>query len=275
MVPVKQNAENKSLAIRAIQAFADYDSLRLRTYRDRESAQARIRIEQAYGASLLRFEDVGYFNRVYALSDAIIEHLDHVEAFYSESPFGCELVADSGDQGPLADACIQRGWIPGGRYAWLHMNTSEPEKGDEYPEVSIREPLPQERTAFLEFYLRGFEAPAANFPAAIRNMRHLFELPQLHFLIASRKGIDAAIGILCVFGETAILAAGATLSEQRRHGCHHAALISRIRLARKLGCKGIYSYAYAGGQSHLNMESVGLKTINVTQAWRFKGAASK
>jgi hypothetical protein len=137
----------------------------------------------------------------------------------------------------------------------------------------MRRPLPRERTAFLEFYLRGFEAPEANIPAAIRNMRHLFDLPQLHFLIASREGKDAAIGMLCVFGDTALLAAGTTLPEERRHGCHHAVIATRIRLARSLGCREIVSYAYAGGQSHNNMESMGLRTVNITQAWRFKGAA--
>jgi GNAT superfamily N-acetyltransferase len=261
-----------SPALRALQAFAQYDSLRLSTYRDCEPAHARVLIEQAFGATLLYFDEVSYFNRIYALDEAIAGHLDHVEAFYGDSPFGCELVSVTGDKGPLAEACLKRGWLPSHRYAWLHVKTGEPEVNDEYPGISIRQPLPQERIAFLEFYLRGFEAPEAKFPAAIRNMRHLFELPQLHFLIASREGRDAAIGMLCVFGETALLAAGATLPEERWHGCHHALIAARIRLARSLGCGEIVSFAYAGGQSHLNMESMGLRTVIVTQAWRFKGA---
>jgi len=271
LTTAKHSPEDSNLAIRALEAFAAYDSLRLITYRNCESLHERIRIEQAYGAYLLRFDDVGYFNRVYASSGSVGEHLDQVEDFYRDSPYGCELVADCGEQEFLARACSLRGWRQSSKYAWLHMDLNAPEVAGEYPEISIREPLPEEQTAFLEFYLRGFEAPVANFPAAIRNMRHLFNLPQLHFLIASRKGIDAAIGMLCVFGEVALLSAGATLPEQRRHGCHHAALISRIRLARKLGCTDIYSYAYAGGQSHINMESMGLRTVRVTQSWRFKG----
>jgi hypothetical protein len=262
-----------SPAIRALQAVAAYDCLRLGTYCARESAHARIRIEQAFDASLLRFDDVGYFNRVYAHNETVAGHLDQVETFYLDSPFGCELVAASGDQGPVADACSRRGWLRSRNYAWLHMKTDMAGLGNGYPGVSIRQPRLQERTAFLEFYLRGFEAPVANFPAAIRNMRHLFDLPQLHFMIASREGIDVAIGMLCIFGETALLAAGTTLPEERRNGCHHAVLAERIRLAHSLGCTDIVSHAYVGGQSHLNMVSMGLQTVKVTQSWRFQGAA--
>jgi hypothetical protein len=262
-----------SPAIRGFQAFAAYDGLRLRTYRERESAHARIRIEQAHGASLHRFDDVGYFNRVYAPTGSIAWHLDEVEELYRDSPFGCELIVAHGDDDALRRACFRRGWSPGYSYAWLHMDAPLADTGREYPEISIRPPRRDERTAFLEFYLRGFEAPAANFPAAIRNMRHLFDLPELQFLIGSCEGKPAAIGILCVFCETALLVAGATLPGRRRHGCHHARLAARIRLARELGCTEIVSYAFAGGQSHRNMEQMGLRTVNVTKAWRFQGRA--
>jgi hypothetical protein len=275
MILAESISMETSPAIHALQSVAAYDSLRLGTYRAHEPLQAKIRIEQAFGATMLRFDEVGYFNRLYAPDETIATHLDEVESFYRDSPFGCELVAaGDGGQGSLAEACSRRGWLPSHRYAWLHMKTDLNAIGNAYPEISIRQPLAAERTAFLEFYLRGFEAPAANFPAAIRNMRHLFDLPELHFMIASRKGIDAAIGMLCVFGQTALLAAGATLPEQRRHGCHHAVLAARIRLARSLGCTDLVSHAYAGGQSHLNMESMGLRTVNITQAWRFKGAVN-
>ena len=85
--------------------------------------RSRIRIEQAFDASLLRFDDVGYFNRVYAHNETVAGHLDQVETFYLDSPFGCELVAASGDQGPVADACSRRGWLRSRNYAWLHMKT--------------------------------------------------------------------------------------------------------------------------------------------------------
>jgi hypothetical protein len=222
----------------------------------------------------LRYDDVGYFNRVYARDETIAGHLDQVERFYLGSRFGCEMLTACGDPGPLAEACSQRGWSPSNRYAWLHMKTDGPEMSDEHSGISIRRPLERERTEFLEFYLRGFGAPEANFPAAIRNMRHLFELPQLHFMIATREGIDAAIGMLCVFGKTALLAAGTTLPEHRKHGCHQAMIAARIQLARELGCTDIVSVAYAEGESHRNMESQGLRTIKVTHARRFKGEPS-
>lgn len=274
MIVVEPNSAETTAASRAFQAAAAYDHLRLSTYSACETARGRIRIEHAHDALMLQFDDVGYFNRLYAPSAAIAGHLDHVEAFYRDSPFGCELVIENDDQGLLAEACARRGWQPSHSYAWMHMKTGATDAGDESEGISIRQPHVQEHTAFLEFYLRGFEAAPGNFAAAIRNMRHLFYLPQLHFRIASREGVDAAIGVLCVLGETAMLAAGATLPEQRRHGCHHAVLADRIRLAHGLGCTEVVSYAYEGGQSHLNMESMGVETVNVTQGWRFNGAAA-
>jgi len=265
-------AADASPAVRALQVMASYDCLRLGTYRDRECVHEKIRIERQFGALILRYDDVGYFNRVYAPDETIAGHLDYIERFYRDSRFGCELVTVCDDRSALASACSDRGWFPSHKYAWVHMNTGAPGVGGEYPAISIRQPLEHERTEFLEFYLRGFGAPEASFPAAIRNMRHLFfNLPQLHFMIASREGIDAAIGMLCVFGKTALLSAGTTLPEHRKHGCHHAVIAARIRLARSLGCTDVVSIAYADGESHHNMESLGLRTVNVTQAWRFKG----
>jgi hypothetical protein len=258
-------------ANRALRAVAAYDALRLGAYRDRESAPVKLRVERPDGAWLLRYDDVAYFNRVYAPNDSIAGCLHEVETFYRDSPFGCELLAAPAGNGRIREACSQRGWLPGRGYAWMHMETALASTENRYPGISIRPVGVEERMVFLDLYLRGFGAPTANFPAAIRNMRHLFDLPQLHFLVASRKGKPAAIGMLCVFGETALLSAGATPPEQRRHGCHHALLAARFRLARDLGCRHIVSHAIAGGQSHRNMESLGLRTVNVAQSWRLQG----
>ncbi len=77
-----------------------------------------------------------------------------------------------------------------------------------------------------------------------------------------------------IFGKTALLSAGATLPEHRKHGCHHAVIAARIKLARELGCTDIVSIAYADGESHHNMERLGLQTVKVTEAWPIQGRSS-
>jgi hypothetical protein len=260
-------SESCQPAHRALQHAAHYDALRLRTYRDREGHGERIGIRSIGPATVLRFDDVDYFNRAYADDDSVWESIAEIEAFYRGGRWGCELV------GPPTEA---RGeapgprWIPGKSYAWMHGRVSQTTLALGTSEFSIRPPLESERVLFLRSYLRGFEAHPSGYAAAVRNMRYLFEQPELSFLIAWRKDRPAGIGMLYRTGTTAVLCAGATLPGMRRRGCHQALLAARLRLARDHGCHEVYSWAEAGGQSQANMEHAGLRTVGVTHAWRLE-----
>jgi GNAT superfamily N-acetyltransferase len=135
-------------------------------------------------------------------------------------------------------------------------------------ELSIRHVSVEERESFLLSYLRAFEARPERFANALRNMRHLFGVPDLEFLMAWQGKQPSAVGMLYRAGKAAGLCAGATLPEYRRQGCHSALLAARIRLAEEQGCDEIFAWAAAGGQGHANMERIGLKTAGITTAWR-------
>ncbi|HZT30353.1 MAG TPA: GNAT family N-acetyltransferase [Bryobacteraceae bacterium] len=256
-------------AVQAQQQVCRYDCMRLELYREREQIADRIAVARFGSALALRFEDVGYFNRVYSPDEAIYDRLSELEEFWGGSPFGCELVGPPGEDGQAGGRPIRRaGWQPATRFAWMH---GDPEWLAPVPAgtFDIRAPEPWQREQFLLAYLQAFEAAQHRIPAALRNMRHLFDRPELDFLLAWIGGRPAGVGITMYAGRAALLCAGAARPEFRGRGCHTALLRARILLARKRRCEEIYSWAVLGGRSHSNLEKAGLKTVGTTTCWRF------
>jgi hypothetical protein len=252
-------------AIRALQHVCRYDTMRVETYREGECLQDRILVSRFRGAVALRFDDVGYFNRVYATDETVFRHLEDIEEFYRTSPFGCELVAP-----PSEHRVVERpGWEPATRFAWMHAPDAAALGQTGTDGFSIRTPEPHEGDQFLHTYLRAFDAQEDRIPAAVRNMRHLFSRPELEFLLACRGGRIAGVGILMRSTGSALFCAGGVLPPFREQGCHRALLAARTRLAVASGCRSLYSWAVVGSQSHTNMEAHGLVCAGVTQAWRY------
>jgi GNAT superfamily N-acetyltransferase len=257
-----------SLFVAAIQLFARYDSLRLRTYQERESHGDSIKISAIGSATALRFDEVGYFNRVYSPDSRVSESLSKIEMFYSGGAFDGELIGPpAGLDGQIDGSCRRRGWVPGRRYAWLHARLPMAAPPCCANEFSIRHVVAEERESFLLSYLRAFEASPERFANALRNMRHLFGVPELEYLMAWQGEQPSGVGMLYRAGNAAGLCAGATLPAYRRQGCHSALLAARIRLAEQQGCDDVFAWAIAGGQGHVNMERMGLKTVGITTAW--------
>jgi hypothetical protein len=263
-----RSVQQAGLAVEALQHVARYDSMRLETYRQKENLTELICISPIGSALALRFDDVGYFNRVYCTDPAFWEELPEIEAFYRESPFGCELVLPPSD-GFASVGIARPGWSHAHRYAWLCHPDCNSLPFDQRSEFDIRPPEPSERQQFLLAYLRAFEAQQDRIPAALRNMRHLFDRPELDFLTAWHGKTLAGIAMLMRCGSTALLCAGAALPEFREMGCHAALLNARIRLASEAGCRQIYSWAELDGQSQANMEKAGLEVVGTSTTWRY------
>ena len=256
------------VATKALQHVARYDSMRLQTYLDNEDLGDRILISPIGSAQALRFDDVGYFNRVYCSDQTFTENMPEIEAFYDGGSFGCELVAPPSRE--FGDVSISRaGWEPAHRYVWLYHPDSNSLRSRQHSPFDLRPPKTEEREQFLMTYLTAFEAQKDRVPAALRNMRHLFDRPELDFLMAWLGDTLAGVGILMRCGDTALLSAGAALPEFRQMGCHAALLSARIALAADAGCREIYSWAEVGGQSHANMEKAGLEPVGTTTTWRY------
>ena len=267
------NIEAVSLSQEVLPAIARYDALRLQTYRDGESLHARIRMRTLGASTLLRFDDVGYFNRVYAADTSILSHMDEVERFYAGCPFACELVASEVE---VADACARvcerRGWTRGRTYSWMAAPVEQliaPATPDEF---TIRRAGPGEEERFFTAYLSGFEADCNRFPAAIRNMRHLFQHASLSFHLATVGEVAAGIGMTYTDGEDMVFCAGATVPEFRDRGCHHALLAARVQLARSSNARHVYAWCVTNGVSERNMLQAGMENVGAITAWMYSSS---
>jgi hypothetical protein len=257
------------VAVQALQAVARYDTMRVKTYRRKENLADRIFVSTIGSAVALRFDDVGYFNRVYCADESVFETLPEIESFYSGGPFGCELVGRPVAEFGRASRISRRGWTSASCYAWMYAEDCRLIAPTHQTTFAIRAPEPSQRQLFLTTYLRAFEAQEDRFTAALRNMRHLFDRPELDFLMAWHGEKIAGVAMMMRENGTALLCAGAALSDYREMGCHAALLGARIRLARESGCRQIYSWAALGGQSQSNMEKAGLSVVGTTTTWRF------
>jgi GNAT superfamily N-acetyltransferase len=133
----------------------------------------------------------------------------------------------------------------------------------------IRPPQKDERELFLHCYLESFGAPPQGRAAAVRNMRHLFEWPDLHFLLAFRESEPVGIAMLLQVDDAALFCAGGVLPQVQNQGCHAALLGARTELARQLGCREVFSWTDAGTKSQNNMMQAGLSVVGVTETWSF------
>ena len=224
------SVEDLTVAAQALQHVARYDSIRLRTYLEKENLADRIQMASIASALALRFDDVGYFNRVYCADESVFEMLPEIERFYHGGLFGCELVGppavDFGNRREIS----RRGWVSANCYAWLYAEDCRSLPAPQSTKFTIRPPESSQRELFLKTYLRAFEAQEDRLVAALRNMVHLFDRPELDFLIAWHDETIAGVAMTMRNGSAALLCAGAALPEYREMGCHAALLAARIRL---------------------------------------------
>ncbi len=247
---------------------AEYDGMRLATYRARGARAACISIASVGGAALLRYDDVGYFNAVYGHEEDLVDRLDEVEAFFRGSPHGCRMITPALSLTSLfARASAARGWVPDQEFVWLTADPL-PAHSIVQPRFEVRAPRADEHALFFHTYLHAFDADPSRIPAAVDNMRHLFSNPHLHFLLACLDGQPAGVAMLYQAGRSALLCGGAMLPSYRGARGHELLLAARIQLARSLGCTDIHSWATHGGRSHTNMELAGLRPVGMTTTLR-------
>jgi hypothetical protein len=250
-----------------LQLVAAYDRLRLSIYRAHGRRAGHVAIEEVGNSTFLRFGDVSYFNTVYSRGDDIYGQFEAIEDFFRDSPHACRLhSAELSDTGPLAELCQTRGWVPDEPYTWLSAPCAAAPAWS-WP-MTIRPARRDETETFFRTYLEAFGADADRFPAAIDNMRHLFDEPSLHFLLAVNGEQPIGVGILMQAGPSALLCAGGMIPSFRRAGGHDALLRARLDLAFALGCTDVHSWGTVGGQSAANMERLGMRSVATTRAWR-------
>ena len=264
VVRVKSKGREQHL----LDIFCSYDVLRLKHYARRGDA-GRIEVRSMEGAVALRFDEVGYFNRVYHVEPRALTKLPELMQVYRNSQHSIELIPSMGMQFTDHAAELNAlGFAPNTRYAWLSRDLTASDSGDLSTEdIQVRRPLTTEYDQVLDLYLRGFGAPPESYVSAKANMRLLFDEPRLHFWIVLVDRQPVSLGMLYHVGNCAFLCGGATLPEFRKHGFHRILIRRRFHESRLLGCDSVVSWAVENGQSHDNMCSMGFEMVAGAQSW--------
>ncbi len=161
---------------------------------------------------------------------------------------------------------LAHGYRPAWRIAWLALplggwDAQPPELPLERAQGAALETL-----ADLLVAGYGYTGAAA---AAWRDLaRHGYDAPQFTCLLARAEGRAAALGVLHLRGETALVDGATTLPQYRGRGLQGALLRARLAHARDAGALVAFSRTGAGSVSHANLLKVGLRPLAESDAWR-------
>jgi hypothetical protein len=279
-----------SLLHNTLRAMRQYDCWRLHRYLSiGDPARGAIRVMG--GATALRFDDVGYFNRVYDFGADTVARIDELMEFYGihgrlQAPAGTtprrgvELIAGEGfELSDAADTLRRHGFQPCKRMVRLGMELPDPDTHVEEEQRVLREPAeqdcclrplacPEEVDAMLSIYLEGFNAPRERHASAKVNLRELLGRPELRTWVACRGSELIGLGMLYWASQTALLAAGVTKTAYRQQGIHGRLIELRIRQAIQADYRSIVSWTDHGGASHHNLKTRGMRDLRVDWVWR-------
>jgi GNAT superfamily N-acetyltransferase len=272
-------------AANALSAVRSYDCWRLRQYLSIGDPE-RGRIDSLNHATLLQFDDVGYFNRIYDFNPANIDQLETIVNLYRSTRdkrhrFGVELVARHDfDLELIRDELLAHGFNPASSTSRVGLDIQSSHWMDRQRKdlnaagISFRQPVPAEYASVLDLYLRGFRAPIENHPGAKLNMKRLFGHPEFITWCGFHNSRPIALGMLYIKHPFAILAAGVTAPEYQNQGIHESLIQLRIQHAKSLGCSCLFSWCESDGQSYRNMTAQGFQLVRADRVWKLPSQPS-
>ncbi|MFM8261652.1 MAG: GNAT family N-acetyltransferase [Pirellula sp.] len=237
-------------------------------------------IETLGHAKLLRFQDVGYFNRIYDFSSSNVNDLGYILDRYLTSRdkqyrYGVELIARHDfDLDLVSEQLLSFGFRPKGMVARLGLILgSQLLPGEKWPCIpsgrfNFRHPDPSEFEDVLELYLSGFGSPREHHRPAMINMMQLFGHPELITWCAFDNERPVGLGMLYVQQPYALFAAGVTAPEYQNQGIHESLIQLRLADAKSHGCSGIAAWCESDGQSYRNLISQGFEVLRTEQVWK-------
>jgi|688.fasta_scaffold316605_2 GNAT superfamily N-acetyltransferase len=263
----------------ALTAIKAYDCWRLGRYLS-IGDPTRGRIQKFHHATLLQFQDVGYFNRIYDFGYAHINQLDTIVDWYQNADvcnkgFGLEIVpAYDFDLQTISGKLERFGFRPATLTARVGLDLSKfpvnvhGSVDLDTPGIEFRIPTPTQYQEILKLYLQGFEAPVENHPGAIVNMMQLFGFPEFITWCAFAQGCPIGIGMMFIKDGIAVLAAGVTAPEYRSQGIHESLIKLRLQHAKSQGCKAVYSWCTQDGQSYSNLIGQSFEVLRTDRVWK-------
>jgi len=216
-------------------------------------------------ASLAREIPFPYMSLVRRFRAADLDQLDAIADFYGDARFGIEVIPSE-----LTPEVAERFLGLG-----LHMTQFDSllyglpiSQGPALPDGLTIDPVDADGADLAQqLYLDGFEFPDVDRENARRFLPCWIDDRAIDVRIASLDGEPAAMGILYTHDRISYFAGGATLRDQRRHGCQTALLRHRMTLAAERGADFVVSKTGFATNSQNNMERLGLRLACSMGTW--------
>ena len=249
----------------------NFDVRRLEIYRWHNPSLG-IAIRQIGPFLALKFEGVGYFNRVIGPASAFSLYEDELLSFYDhgEISFRLSLTGDEEERPPV--------FHPGFRVADIEEYYVRPTSRvdqSRYGEWSFDQVPEMEMRQFFKMYLQYFAGPNCYFEEALDNMEHLGNMSGLHCRWVNYHGRRVGFGMWHWQGWNACLCGGGILSPLRRNAGHQAILLERLRASRGFGCSQAVAVAKAGSELARNLEHTGFRRIWSDEALQWVGSLNR
>jgi GNAT superfamily N-acetyltransferase len=133
---------------------------------------------------------------------------------------------------------------------------------------TIRQIAPHEMERFADMFVEGYTYSGAQAMFWHAFARCGYTAPGFACFIAEIQRQPAAFGIVYHKGDVALVDGAATLPRYRGSGLQKALLAARIQHARERGCTHAFSRAGRGSISQHNLETIGLRVVGHSTAWR-------
>lgn len=213
------------------------------------------------------------FNTVKGVTDANIEQLEEILAFYREKEAKVQLEIVPSQVGPdFLKRMSELGLYQSGFHCSLVMTPVQgamivSEKGADVERIAIRKLEADEFELYATLHCRGTGLPDNGIPHVKSNNEVLHIREGWSFFVAELDGVPAATAVLFEKDDLASLTFAATLPEFRRQGLQRGLLEHRITEAFSRQNKLVVGQCAFLSQSHRNMEHLGMKLGYIRTAW--------
>jgi GNAT superfamily N-acetyltransferase len=149
---------------------------------------------------------------------------------------------------------------------WLYIPTEQFSFG--IPAASVERIGPVDLGVFAALLITGYGYTGLEAEAWRTFAQFGYAAPQFSCFLASHDQRPAALGVLHLHQDSALVDGAATLPQHRGLGLQKVLLATRILYARECGARHAFSRTGSGSISQANMHKVGMRLLVESAAWR-------
>jgi hypothetical protein len=229
------------------------------------------RFGNACAFALQRVSENPTFNRVIGLTTQDEGHIDSILQWYSENKIPCRIdLCPYQTNRDLLLSLIKHG-LRESDYGTVLYGVPSPHISPLPPHIIVRKVHQRDLDLFSDLYAQGFiefyGGSETNVKLIADSAKVLYGHPGWHLYLAFVEEIPAAVALLHIQDQIAVLVAATTVPQLRGKGCQTALIQQRIADAANAGCTLLVTQTRAGTISQRNMEHAGLRIAYNRAVW--------